>query len=323
MKKDLIYFGGLFTIILFLFQQAFSIHFFQDDYFFLQISNIHSFQGFLNFFSPIRDYSYKPLPTEVFYFFIQHTGNNMIVAHAVVFFTYFIGLIFLYKSLLTVTKNEVLSRTATFLYAVSFVHVFQLYWLATYQEILMFTFLSAAFYFYVKRALLPSIILFILSLFCKETAILFSLFLVFYEVFLHKKREIKKLIPYLIISMLFYLIYRYSLQFVTNNDNYKIELSNIRLMINNTLWYSLWSIGFPNFMSDYFRSIFSAPIPEFWKVINNPTILIYLKLLGATLVVCIGSIIYLLIRNIRSARLLAVHAFISFFSFLIFLGPIL
>lgn len=321
MKKNWDYFLGLFILVLYLFKNAFSIKLFQDDYFFMQITNVNNLSGFLNFFNPIRDYSYKPLPTEVFYFIFAKLGNNFFLVHSIVFITYFIGLVYLYKIIEKVTKNEIWAKVSTLLYGISFIHVFQLYWLATYQEILMFTLLAISFYKYLNNKIVQSLIFFILASFCKETAILYVIFLIFWEVI--NKRKFKNLIGYIFFATIFYFIYQYSLQFVTSNDNYKIDVRNIRLFANNTMWYGLWAIGFPNFTSDYFISIFKPPISEFWNVIKAPGILTYFKLLALGIVLQTVSIVYLFFSN-KNTRVLGFKLIMFLtFSFIIFLGPIL
>lgn len=348
MKKNWHFFVGLFLLISYLFKNAFSIKLFQDDYLFIQITKINDIWGFLNFFNPIRTYSYKPLPTEVFYFIFQQLGNNFFIAHSIVFITYFIGLIYLYKIIVKVTKNEIWAKVSTLLYGISFIHIFQLYWLATYQEILMFTLLLVSFYKYLNNKFFSSLIFFILALFCKETAILYAVFLVFWEIsgcswvstllsrpILSHPSSFAKLrttewqsrmtqiLPFLISAGVFYLIYKYSLSFVTSNDNYKIDLKNIRLFANNTMWYGLWAIGFPNFMSDYFISIFKQPILEFWNVLKAPGILTYFKLLILGIFLQIISIIYIFFSEKNSRKFGFKLILISMISFIIFLGPIL
>jgi len=136
------------VLVFFFFINAFKINFFKDDFFFLQISHVHDLKGFLNFFSPIRTYSYKPLASEVFYFFIR---NNIFIGRLIVFVTYLTGLCFLYRSIFFLSKNSLLAKLTVFLYAISFVHVFQLYWLATYQEVVVFAALTISFYLFLQK----------------------------------------------------------------------------------------------------------------------------------------------------------------------------
>ena len=142
------FFVGLFIIIIFLFNKAFSTYFFTDDFFFLKISRITNISDFIKFFSPIRTHSYKPLATEVFYWLIHLVNHNLLISHGIVFIVFFIGLVYLYKNIMKLTNNRLLAYLTTGLYGISFTHVFQLYYLATFQEIAVFTCLNISFYYF-------------------------------------------------------------------------------------------------------------------------------------------------------------------------------
>lgn len=341
MKKNWHFFVGLFLLISYLFKNAFSIKLFQDDYLFIQITKINDIWGFLNFFNPIRDYSYKPLPTEVFYFVFQQLGNNFFIAHSIVFVTYFIGLIYLYKIIVKVTKNEIWAKVSTLLYGISFIHVFQLYWLATYQEVLMFTLLLVSFYKYINNKIFSSLVFFILALFCKETAILYAVFLVFYVslrgvyprgnpvdgkttqkgILRFAFSSLRMTLPFILSAGIFYLIYRYSLSSVTANPNYAMNFSNIKLLINNTAWYMLWALGLPNFLYLYLPSLTSKPIPEFWNLLSNNEIRNhFISLIVYYLLFIIGLIIVIVKGKKREVSKVFIFSIIGFY---VFLGPIL
>lgn len=331
MKKQILFFTGLFLLVLILFKNAFSMHFFQDDFLFLKLAaEANSVSDFLNFYNPFRTYSYKPLASETFYFLLRIFGNNIIIGHLIVFITFFIGLIYLFKIINKITKDELWAYLSVFLYATHFIHVFQLYWFATYQEVLVFCLLTVSFYKYLNSKYNQAIFYFFLSLFCKETAVLYLVFLIFWEVFNFKKvnKEIvfnlfKKLFYYILLSGIFYYFYSYSLKFVTNHPNYQIHLTNIRLFINNCLWYFLWSVGFPNFLPDYLRTIFSKPIPEFWNIYNEPYVAIYLKMLILYLIfLLLGGIIFIFQNKKQIKKIFNILIF-NLICFYIFLGPIL
>src|SRR3989344_8152437 len=98
------FFVFLFALTAFLFRNAFTTYFFNDDFFFLKIARINSFHQFINFFSPVRQYSYKPISTEVFYFLIHLFNDNIFVAHLLGFLIYFIGIYYLYKIIFLLSK---------------------------------------------------------------------------------------------------------------------------------------------------------------------------------------------------------------------------
>lgn len=321
-----LFFSALFLVVIFLFRNAFKINFFADDYSFLKISRVSNIGDFLHFFSPFRDYSYKPLATETFYYLIRLIKYNVVVGHSIMFLFYFVGLIYLEKISYQLSKNRLLSRLFTFLYAISFVHVFQLYWFATFQEIALFTFLSVSFYYFLNRKIGISIFFFILAALCKETAVLFTPFVIMFEIIYQRNKISKKQISYfatfIILTGIFWLIYKYSLDRVTSLDNYKIT-PNIRLFINNAMWYGLWAIGFPNFMPDYFRSILSKPLPQFWGAIDIPYIKVYFYMLLSYWLLFISCLILFIVTHKQTLKKIGQMLIFSIFGFLIFLGPIL
>jgi hypothetical protein len=323
------FFPILFALNIFFFWRAFSMNFFKDDFFFLNISRIHSIGEFIGFFSPIRTYSYKPLASEAFYFL---TGRNALIGHIVTFIVYFIGLIILYKVVHLLSKNEVLAKLTVVLYSLSSIHVFQLYWLATFQEVLVLTTLTASFYLYLHKKYVPSVLLYICALLSKETAILYVVFLVCFSILTEFKKNkglsynlgkvFKNIYVFIGVSLIFYITYQYSLKFVTSLDNYKLSF-NPRLIANNAMWYYLWSWGAPNFMPDYMRSILSRPIPAFWTVFAAPNVKMYFYLLIAYLSLFFTSLIAYVIQNKKRTKNIFYFFIFSFIYFFIFLGPIL
>lgn len=317
LKKSSIFFTCLFLYLIYVFRRAFTINFFQDDYFFLKISRIKNAGDFLRFFSPIREYSYKPLATEVFYFILHLFRENVFAGRLIVFVFYFIGLIFLYK-IVKLLINDLTAKVTVFIYGASFIHVFQLYWFATFQEVAVFAFLCISFYLFLKNKHLLSAVFFILSLFCKETAALYAPFLVLYTL-VFSKEKIKKLPIFIAAAFVFWLLYRYSLNFVTALDNYKM-IWNPKLLVNNGIWYFLWGAGLSNFLPDYFRSIFSSPIATFWKILEIPYSKVYFFSLALYLILFGLCLIYYIFTKKRNNKWLLIYLFFNFF---VFLGPIL
>lgn len=325
-NSDVFFFSLLFLLVLFLFKNAFSIHFFQDDFFFLKISNAKSLSDFVNFFSPIKTYTYRPLATEVFYFFLISIGKNIFIGHLFVFIVFFVGIYYLKKTIMLLTDNNLLSKLTVFLYAISFIHVFQLFWFATFQEIMVLTCLTLSFYCYQKNKILLNLLFFLAALLSKETAILFIVFLIAFEFIFKKNTFIKKLPSLLInvfIAAIFLLLYKYSLGYVTSLDNYKFQFNNPRLILNNSMWYLLWSLGLPNFMPVVFRSFPFKPLPDFWKAFASSEFVKYFYgLIAYYLIFFIFLIIFVIKNNHKIIKILKVCLY-SITGFFIFLGPML
>lgn len=327
MKKNInFYFFGLFTLISILFSNGFKINFFQDDFLFLKLSKINSIAELLSFYNPFRSYSYKPLASETFYFILRLLNYNVVLGHVLVYLTFFIGLIFLFFIIKKVTKSFSIASLSCFFYGIHFIHIFQLYWFATYQEILAFTLISASFYFYLNNKNKISIFTFILSLLCKETAVLYVVFLTIWEIYRQKKSFKKiflRLFPYYLFAGIFYYFYSYSLKFVTSHPNYQIHITNIKLLLNNIMWYFLWSLGVPNFMPDYMKSIFLPPVDEFWKIFMEFDVNIYFRFLMVYFILFFSFLVFFLIINKDLFKKILKYGFLSLIGFYSFLGPIL
>ncbi len=324
--SELAFFASLYGLILCIFYNAFHINFFADDYFFLKISRAQTIGDFIHLYSPVRDYSYKPLGGETFYFILHQLNNNVVLGHLIMFITYFVGIFYLYKIIIFMTNNKNLSKLVVLLYGVSFIHVFQLYWFGTYQEIALFCFLTISFYEFIRKKYILSVLFFVFACLCKETAVLYVPFLFLLTLFRDKgKIIIKNYYPlgiFVIFTAVFWLIYKTGLDHVTSLDNYKINW-NLKLLLNNFMWYGLWGVGFPNFMPDYFTSIFSKPLPVFWDIIKSHDIKIYFNQLIIYLFLFIGSLAVYLFFYKKELKKYTFLLVFSLFGFLLFLGPIL
>ncbi|MCX6730962.1 MAG: hypothetical protein NTZ55_03880, partial [Candidatus Roizmanbacteria bacterium] len=245
----------------------------------------------ISFFFPIRTTFYRPLPTEFFYYFLQRLPYPIITGHIIVFATFLLGVLFLYKTLETITKNSKIALFSSILYLFHFTHVYQLYWFATFQEVLQFTLLVCSLYFILNKRFFVSLLLFILALFSKEQALLFPLVAAFFYFVKYKKLH-RYFIIYILLDCLFLGLHIYVNSRMPVLPEYIIHLSP-KLFINNALWYGLWSFGFPAMMSDYMRSIFSMPFGTFWNYFNSPIFCIYF----------FGMIVYLLLLILASLLL--------------------
>lgn len=327
-----LFFAVLFTAILVLFRKAFTIDFFLDDYFFLKVGKADSLTEFLMFFYPVKDYFYRPIPTELFYFIIHLSGNNLFIAHSIVFATYFTGLVFLFKVLSFFWKKSLVPYVAVVLYALHFTHVFQLYQLATFIEICLWASLTISLWFYLQKKHVLSLLFFVCALMSKETAVLFPLFLValelirnWKEVSLKKQKALKLFTPvawHVILAGVFTAIYTFGVSNVTTIDIYKIQ-PYPRLVVNNLMWYTMWAMGFPNFLSDYMVSIFALPLPDFWNYLKVPQFRMYFYGLLVYYTVLLGGIFALLLTEVKERRKIIVLFLFCLFMFILFVSPTL
>jgi len=203
--------------------------------------------------------------------------------------------------------------------------------LATFQEVLVFAALIMSFFLFLERKNILSVLFYICALLSKETAILYVLFLVFVSVFtqigkahalVDIKKGLKKLIPYLIVSFLFYLLYRYSLTYVTALDNYKMDFG-FRKIANNALWYYLWGWGFPSVLPDYMKSVFSMPIPAFWSFFSLASFRMYFFSFTLYVVTFFASLLTFCAIYKKKIKRILFSFLIATACFFLFLGPML
>jgi len=315
-KKGFILFG--IVLFFFFFFGAFGIHFFSDDFKFLAASK--QFNLF-SFFSPLRTTFYRPIPTELFYYFLQQLPHSIITGHICIFIIFLIGIFFLYKTLILITKNKDLAFFSSILYLFHFSHVYQLYWFATFQEVAQFTFLICSLYFILKKQFIISIGLFILALFSKEQALLFP-FLAFMLYFMKYKNGDIFFIIYFILDFIFIGIHLFVNSHMPILPEYVIHLTP-KLIINNVLWYGLWSVGFPAMMSDYMRSILSLPFGTFWNYFTQPIFNIYFFGMLFYIISLIGSLCFILTTQVKERKRLVIYIVVGTSLFVFFLLPVL
>lgn len=307
MKRSFAFLG---IILIFLFRGAFNTYIFKDDFFLFVTSRADNLVQFLNFFTPYKAYGfYRPVGIEVFYF-LANIINNLLITRLVVFAVFFVGLIFLYRVVLSLTQNKYFAFGVTALYSVSSTHVYQLYWLATFQEVAVFTFSAITVYLFIKGRFLSSLIFFVLALLSREEAIVLPALLL-----LLRYKNWRHLVFFFSLSLITLYFYRINFAQVAIRPEYAPHL-NPRLIGNNVLWYSLWSLGFPSFLPDYWPTIFGKPTSGLQSVIQNTQALPYLIFLLGYLVALLIAVINL----VNKPRTLKVLIF-SLTVFLIFILP--
>jgi hypothetical protein len=118
-------------------------------------------------------------------------------------------------------------------------------------------------------------------------------------------------------SVSFYFIYKIGIDRISTLPEYAIQTSP-KLILNNSMWYLLWSIGFPSVLPDYMTSILSAPIAKFWELFNKADFLYYQIFFIGYLFLNIISVIY--IKKADYKKLLKVFL-LCLFLFLVSIIP--
>ena len=269
MKK---FFFSWFTLtllaVVILYWPSFTTFFTNDDFYFLNISKANNISEFAEFFNPFVRHEgqamYRPLTTQVFYFFGNSILNkNHIVMHLLSFvgFTVLIYLIYLFAYKLS--NNKKISILTAFLYATSAIHFGHLYYLATFQEIGVAIFIFLSLIFYLDKKYTIALISFNLGLMSKETAVIIPPLLILVSVLL-KKIEIKKIIPFALILFI-YIIIRLKFYGLAQGESYIWDFSG--RVVNTLAWYGLWSLNIPESFVDFIGPGFriNPNLFTYWK----------------------------------------------------------
>jgi len=238
-----------------------------DDWFHLRLVQINSWQEFLNFFSFEKtDQSaafYRPIPTQLFFFvFYKLFGLNSIFYFG--FGLILFGLIIwnLIKFLEELKFKEKVIWITTLVYGLSASNFARINFVSAYQELFMGLLVLLGLKFYIKKNWW-FVILFVLALMSKETAIIFGGLMLLIDWKL-KENPFKKLKYYLAIILLsgIYLILRMWVFKTVEGESYIWDFG-LKKALNTTMWYGFWSIGIPEFMVDYVGSGLKI-VPKFF-----------------------------------------------------------
>ena len=303
-------------ISLLLFLPLISNFFWSDDWYFLWISRISSFNEFFQFFSfgqnPHTTPMYRPLSTQVFFFVFQ----SLFGLHAWVYYlcslvVWGIGLYILYKLVSDMFKDRAMALLTLTLYSFSASHFARLSYLSAFQEILMFTLGMTAIYcmtsIQTKRGFYMGIVAFLTALMSKESAIVLPALMILVELYKGTKvlniKLLRKYLPIFIISCI-YIYLRFIAKDWTDlgDGNYAWNFSIFRA-IHTTIWYALWSFGLPELVIHYVGSKASI-LPRFWTdfpVMAKVLSAVFLLSIG-TFFIGVGSWVWQHMKEIKHLR---------------------
>lgn len=246
----------------------------QDDFIHLAASQAKSFFDVINFFNPLATFPdiffYRPLTTQTF-FFINHSlfGLNPLPFHITGLLLHVCSVVLFYiliKKLFrgfTENYNRLATVCAVF-YGVSAVHFLSLYYISAFQQIGRTFFLFATMYFFIRyqeskryRDYFLSILLFVLALLSKETAVILPLLLFPVEmlrsnvsIIVVLKDAIRKSIPYVSVALVYSAVRFLGFQTIFSKGAYEATFS-ITHVLQNLKWYVLWVFGLPELLASY------------------------------------------------------------------------
>lgn len=252
-----------------------------DDWFHLRLSQIDSFQQYLNFFFFSQNAQsasfYRPLSTQFFFFVFQNLFGLSAWPYylfGLLLFTYSIHLVFKFSN----------SRLAAFIYAISVTNFTRVYFLSAYQELFLVIFSLLTLTNFKSKPKL-SLLFFVLALLSKETAIVLPLLVIVMNFEYIKKNfhNLRSTIYPTTILLGVYLYFRLLHFGLAVGDSYLWNFSPIKAL-NTLMWYTLWSLGSPELLVDYIGSGLKL-IPRFytdyqywWTLIIFPLLIIIFTL---------------------------------------------
>lgn len=281
------YYPIIFSLLIFL--PSIGNFFSSDDWFHLRITQITSFQQFLNFFSFSHTAQsaafYRPLSTQVFFYIFQSLFGLVSWSYYLFVLCCFgYSLYLLYQFAIRQLNSHIHAKIAVLIYGVSVSNFTRIYFLSAFQEIslVIFSLLSLL---YFPKSKVKGVMFFVLALLSKETAIILPILLLIFNYRDLKKNTIAFL--WLFTISLIYLFFRFKVFGLAVGDSYLWNLSPYKAA-NTLMWYILWSFGAPELLVDYVGSGLKL-VPKFytdylvwWKSILIP---LFGTLLAATVLV--------------------------------------
>lgn len=300
LANKLVVFIALFVFTLLFYFDAFKHFFYQDDIWHFYISNASSIKDFLDFFNPINKFDYqvyRPLSTQVLFFFFQKIfGINHCIFQLTVMLLLSVNAFLIYKILKKYTKSSIAFLLSIF-YIVHHQNIGIIYYVSTIQLsiALLFTLLAIKEIQEKRKNWQIKIwIFYVLSLFSQEIAISNSVIFVLMIIMENKNnlKRYKKLIISLLLTSVAFLSFRF--YFINNqlfaNNHYQISL-NPKTIINNLFWYSAWVMSVPEYVVNFVGSGFK-PLPPLFGQYRQESIV-------STMILAINfvSFIFLFIKS--------------------------
>ena len=260
-----------------------------DDWFHLRLVQINNWQEFLNFFSFGKTEQsaafYRPIGTQLF-FFIFYKLFGLRAGFYFGFELVLFGLILwnLVNFLKELKFGEKVIWITTLIYGLSASNFARIN-LMSCQELFLGLFVLLGLRFYTKRNWW-FVILFVLALMSKETAIIFGglMFLIDWKLNENIFKRIKYYGVVALISVV-YLFLRMKVFNTVGGDSYIWDFG-LKKALNTTMWYGFWSVGIPEFMVDYVGSGLKI-VPKFFgdfgiwaKIFLGEIGILFLSILG-------------------------------------------
>lgn len=234
----------IFLAVLF-FRESFTNFFYADDFFHICLTRSQSLLSAFNLFHKaiLGYYIYRPLSTQVYWWLGTWLFALRPLGYHVFYYLFFvINILLIWKIAKLLTGSKFVSGLTVIIYCFSSNHFYRLFFLSTFQEVLMTTFILFALLFYVRNSRWV-ILAFFLALLSKETSIMLPFLLLIYEIIYRKIKNYRILIVLFIIAIIYFIGRKYFFGFYSGGEYY-FDFNLIKV-INNYFWYLFWTLGLP------------------------------------------------------------------------------
>lgn len=242
---------------------SFNSYFSQDDFYHLRTIMDKNISDIPLFFIKREEGQtfYRPLSRETYNLLMYKLyGLNPVPFHLVSLSLILVNIFSIFWLVKILTGKTLGGYFTATIYSLSSVHNIELYYLASIQNLLMSTLALLSIIFLVKflkekslNSYLASILLFLLALFCHESAVTISgiIFLIILLKSSNPKIKLTFSLPFLIFCLLFILS-------IWNQSNLPIQqvyqpIFQIKSVLNTLGWFVLWSFGLPEILVDFIK----------------------------------------------------------------------
>ena len=239
-------------------------YFSQDDFFHLRIIMDKGVADIPSFFvSRLEGQTfYRPISREIYNLIMYKLyGLNPLPFHIVNLILILVNLKLLFLFVKLLSQNQVAPYLTAVAYLFSSVHSIELYYLSSIQTLLMTAFALLSCIYFVKfiktkilNYYLGSILLFLMALFCHESALILPgiMFLIIVVV---KGLSLKKKIIFIFPTFILMALYYLSLGQATNLPSQQVyqPILQPKVILNSLSWYILWSFGIPEMLVDFVK----------------------------------------------------------------------
>lgn len=253
MKKDWIIATLIFLVILFIWKNAFSNFFAQDDFIFIEYFSQNSLvDDFKNVFGPPVVTHWRPFHNLYFLIAGNLFGKNFALYHLLTLSVHIAAGFFIFKIVQNLAKSNLAALAAAIFYTVHPAHFVSMFWVAGAATVIGFLFFVISIWSFMKKQMIVSLIFFIFALLASEAMIsgvaVFALLVI-----TTKRTRSWRFLSTLVLTAVIFIFIKLIFTSPATFEIYKIEISTRTL--SAVIYYILRIMGFAEVSGDKIPSI--------------------------------------------------------------------